>query len=230
VHFREGKTGKFLDRGRTVNGIGRIMSVSTRPTYCSACGTTYFNWSSIAAADRINPVGTVTGLGWQVDLAHQPRSSPQYIVTGDYFYLEEMWFWASASTLSVDGSSMNYAKGRGPTGAEGNIPGTFNSTIRGQGWGLRNRAEAAFASPDTTPEKAYLDQLVNDVLAAWEGERNITGTAYQSNAMWNWGRNFAQNDPNCFIWCMESDITGIGVSNRVPSVIHFWEGGTSPFN
>ena len=120
-------------------------------------------WSGTKPEDRVTVVGPVSQK-WSFDGAHQPAPFyPQYILTGDPYYLNEMYMWAgfSAARYSVG----NSPKGRGPTGAEGGI----GDELRGAGWVLRNRAEAAFAAPDRAPEKTYFRYLTNDAIARWEG-------------------------------------------------------------
>ena len=115
-------------------------------------------WSGTKPEDRVTVVGAVSQK-WSFDGAHQPAPFyPQYILTGDPYYLNEMYMWAgfSAARYSVASSP----KSRGPTGAEGGI----GDELRGAGWVVRNRAEAAFAAPDGAPEKTYFRYLTNDAI------------------------------------------------------------------
>jgi hypothetical protein len=245
VHWREGNAAKYIDRGRTVSGVGHWMSVSSRPTYCIGCGSTFFNYGGIASGDAVKPVGSIAlngsnTTGWLPHVAHEPDFTPVYLLTGDYYFLEEAWAWASYTTLDVDGSRHDYP-GRGPTGVEGQIPGNavWGEQVRGTGWGLRNRVETEAISPDGTPEQGYYDLLVKDTLAAFEGERNITGS-YQNdtkdcwtisgtttceNAIWTWGNQFASanyctNHPSSVgLWCA-SPIKGVQLG--APTAIPFW--------
>lgn len=179
VHLREGKPGKFFDIERTTLAIGKPISIKARPFLFFYQGlTTGATWPSTPADARIKIVGSLAGGGWQPDGAHQPDPfSPQYTVTGDYFYLEEMQFWAAWSAARVPGGSSG-----GPTGTEGII----SDEVRGEGWVFRSRAETAFLSPDNTPEKKYFTGLINEAIATWEGYRNITGTQFSGNSLWNW--------------------------------------------
>ena len=142
------------------------------------------------------------------DSAHEPSPFyPQYLVTGDPFYLNQMYLWAGSDALRTPGDATMYPYGRGPTGAEGAI----KSEIRGDGWAIRNRAETAFIAPDADPEKAYFTALTNDALARWEGGFNITGTPYQGNTMWNWGRQQGV-----------ANIPGAPLIGTIPT-LHAWE-------
>ena len=213
VHLREGKSGKYLDRSKTVSGLGRVLSISSRPTIALAAG---YNYSYTNLQDRVVPVGSVTNGGWWPDLAHQPDPfSPQYILSGDFFYLEESEFWASWFAATPNGAATAYSYGRGPTGSEGGICGYAigNCQVRGQAWGLRGRAQTAFIIPDNFPEKNYFENLINDTIAIWEGMRNITGTQFQGNANWNWGKTVGAK----------------GFGSLGPPTLHQWEAGSPAF-
>jgi hypothetical protein len=180
MHLREGDASKFIDFAGTTPGLGRVLSVCSRPTISIWSG---YNYPYTTAADRVNPVGTMTDGGWLPDGAHQPNPfTPQYALSGDFWYLEEAQFWASYTAARYNGAATGYDTGRGPTGKEGGI----QDEVRGDGWVFRSRAETAFVSPDSTPEKSYFTQLIVDALAKWEGQRNITGTSLQGTPTWNW--------------------------------------------
>ncbi len=127
---------------------------------------------------RVNPTGN-----WSSEASHEPAPFfVPYMLTGDPFYLEMMENWAAwdmAVNVGLDTASNG---GRGPTGAEGGA----TDEIRGDGWIIRSRAEAAFAEPDGTPEKTYLTRMLNDDLARWEGVFGVTGTAFDGTAEKNW--------------------------------------------
>jgi hypothetical protein len=184
IHLRESNPAKHLDRAGAVSGVGHILSISERPTFQdSGPGLTY---SETRPADRVTPVGAVSKGGWTPDLAHSPDAwSPLYALTGDFWYLEELWFWAGWGAGFANGVAVNQDWGRGPTGAEG---GLYEGEIRATAWLLRTRVNTAFVTPDEAPEKAYFTTLIDDALAIEEGARNITGTAYEGNPNWQWGQ------------------------------------------
>lgn len=210
MHFREGKTDKYFDRAKMVPGIGKPISISGRPTIHLGSNNSYIDYSYTKPEDKITPVGSFTNDSWKPDGAHQPDAfSPQYTLSGDFWYLEEMYFWTSWSAAKGNGAATIYAYGRGPTGAEGGIP----DEIRGQAWIFRSRAHTATLAPDGTPEKAYFKTLIDDAIAIWEGMRNITGTSFEDNANWNWGYSM-----------INKKYGGLGV----PPLRH-WERGSSGF-
>lgn len=177
VHLREADTTKYLDRAHTVKGIGKVVSVSTRPTLWSDHLTSNEN----KPEDKIDIVGETINNGWYTpDNEHFiDPSTIQYVLTGDYWYLEESYFFAAFAVAS-------YTPGynRGPTGAEGGIR---YGAGRAHGRHFRTRIHTAFVAPDDDPEKAYFEQLVQDAIEIWEGVYNITGTEYEGSELWNWG-------------------------------------------
>ncbi|MBN2366699.1 MAG: hypothetical protein JXL67_11070 [Calditrichaeota bacterium] len=182
VHFREGNPNKFLDRNNLIEGIGKILSISSRPTI--ALPDYAYNYTD--PDDRVVIVGPLSNGGWVPDRSHQPSPFyPQYVLSGDFWYLEEMMFWASWSAANSNGANTIGAGGRGPTGREGGLPGN----TRAQAWAFRNRVETAFCIPDTMLEKQYFVQLIDDAISLWEGEREIVGTIYFNNPTYNWGQN-----------------------------------------
>ncbi len=78
---------------------------------------------------------------------HQPSLGyTAYLISGDYYYLEEMQFWATWNYLW---SSPDY----GRQGSKG----IFGSEVRGQAWALRTLGQAAYITPDEDPLKAEFE-------------------------------------------------------------------------
>lgn len=120
-------------------------------------------------------------MGWVRDDAHQPDPFYlQYILTGDYFYLEQLQQWAGFYAMS-------YCVGntwcRGPWGQP--IAGIVGQ-IRANAWIFRTRTNAAWASPDATPERQYFNDITDDAIAFFEGWKNITGTKYDGRVAKTW--------------------------------------------
>ena len=219
LHLREGNPAKYFDRAGKVPGAGKVMSISNRPTialYTSAM----FTYSYTKTSDKIKLVGPMTSGGWLADGAHQPNPySVPYIFTGDYWYLEQMQLWAAFSAARYNGAATTLDYGRGPTGSEGGI----HDEVRGDGWVLRSRAEAAFLSPDGSPEKDYFTTLVNDALAIWEGERRIHGTGFENTPNWTWGYKMSQQDVSGK-WTV---IINHASKSLGPPPLQFWENNTA---
>jgi hypothetical protein len=102
------------------------------------------------------------------DTSHQPSFAYlPYLVTGDYYYLEELQFWAMYNVFSSNPYYRQYVKG------------LFQADqIRGQAWALRTVAEAAYISPDNDRLKSHFAGFVNDNLDWYN-------TTYTNNATAN---------------------------------------------
>ena len=167
LHWREGDATTKFDRKQTIPGIGLPRSINAHPTLWFPDNNGVY--APILPTPRIaNPnIYPTTFGGWAPDGAHQPDPfSPQYILSGDHFYLEEMQLWAAAQAFTYTPGGY----GRGVDGYAG-----VQDQIRGNGWVLRSRVNAAFLSPDGSPEKTYFNELVEDALALWEGQRDHPG-------------------------------------------------------
>jgi hypothetical protein len=90
------------------------------------------------------------------DSSHQPSFAfLPYLLTGDYFYLEELLFWANWNLLETTPQYRDLAAGLLKSGQ-----------VRGQAWGLRTLAQAAYITPDSHPLKRYfVERLLNNL--AW---------------------------------------------------------------
>ena len=90
----------------------------------------------------------------KAETSHQPAFSYlPYVVTGDYYHLEELQFWA------------NWNSYYGNPGYRQNVKGLLQEgQVRGQAWSLRTIAEAAYITPDNDPQKTILTSIVNNNL------------------------------------------------------------------
>ena len=96
------------------------------------------------------------------DTAHQPSVAYlPYLVTGDYFYLEELLFWVNYNMIS------------GPEPAEyrNHDKGLYNyGQDREMAWNMREHARAAFITPDSHEMKQYLEKILADNISAFSDE------------------------------------------------------------
>jgi hypothetical protein len=219
-HYREGKAGKKLDQSGLVDGVGYPISISGRPTMHLVSGLTYG-----APADDIVAVGTLTATSWGFDgPSHGFETfAPVYLLTGDYFFLEEAMFLAGHHAAFVGADTVTTAA-RGPTGAEGGIADKNggNQQLRGQAWNFRNRVETVVIVPDSNPFKAYLDQLTVDAIAFWEGQRQITTGLYNGNTLWTFANQKANPASGQTYW----DATDCsGSCGLTVSPLRFWSPG-----
>ncbi len=182
AQYRESSVDKRFLRNDTVNGtaLGRVVSATDRPTIFGGSWTYLYT----KPADRAVVVGNISNSPWIFDQSHCPENfSPLYALTGDFFYLEQLWFWASFTQINSNGAATIYSYGRGPTGAEGGLA----SQLRGMAWTLRTRVHAVYMSPDDSMEKQYFTQLTIDAIAIEDGARNFTASPYYGTPCWNWG-------------------------------------------
>lgn len=83
-----------------------------------------------------------------VDTSHQAGFAyAPYLVTGDYFYLEELQFWAQWNMATLNPALTYRGAERGWISI---------GQVRSQGWCLRTLGEAAAFTPDEHPSKAGL--------------------------------------------------------------------------
>lgn len=108
----------------------------------------------------------------QSDVSHQPAFAYlPYLLTGDFYYLEEMHFW---NGFNMYQNNPAY---------RGNEKGWFKSNqVRGQAWALRTLAETAYITPDSHQAKAacmfWLDSNVNYYLDRYVDQKiRADGTA-----------------------------------------------------
>ena len=173
-------------------GLGRNLSIAGRPHTTFNTPNNMINYNKTLGDNpiQVGPIAAIPAAGgdaWTWDDGHQPSAwFPQYILTGDPWYLDMMYAWAGITATTTDGDGGNDPHYRGPSGAYGGIA----SQTRGGAWVIRGRAETAFAAPDGTPEKAYFTYMTNDALARWEGGFGITGTPFDGSAAKVWGETY----------------------------------------
>ena len=93
------------------------------------------------------------------DTAHQPSLAYlPYLLTGDYYYLEELQFWAASNPLATDPD--NTGQGQGLLRWQ---------QVRAQAWSLRTLGHAAYITPDAHPLKAYFTKQLDNNLAFYHG-------------------------------------------------------------
>ncbi|MEK6915116.1 MAG: hypothetical protein AABW89_01080 [Nanoarchaeota archaeon] len=189
VQFREARQGTYFLRGSTaVSALGKVISITARPNVQGRL-------LNGEGSDAVTYVGPATS-SWVPDGAHLPDPySVLYTLTGDYWYLEQMYFWSSWSAAKFAAGNANELRlnyFRGPSGEFGGI----QDQVRGEAWVFRFRTQTAFLAPDTDTEKTYFTTLANDAIARWEGQRDIpcsTCANYPDNTrVWDWANTFGK--------------------------------------
>ena len=182
IHYRESDPARSF--------YGRIMSINDRPTIWN----NWWDFSGTTAADKMPaPIGS-TSTAWSVDMSHQASFAyVPYLVSGDYYYLEEMLFWAG------------YNLSWGNPGYRQYSAGLLSEQTRGEGWGIRNIAHAAILTPDAFSEKAYLRQKIANNLTQWTNEY-VPGSNYPCIRYWQVGSTLVRPDdaldPNCLYYTL----------------------------
>ena len=88
---------------------------------------------------------------YTADSAHQPSLAfLPYLVTGDYYFLEELQFWANWNMLRANPEYRAFEKGLLRWGQ-----------VRAQAWSLRTLAQAAWITPDAHSLKSYFVKRLN---------------------------------------------------------------------
>jgi hypothetical protein len=176
-------------------GLGRNLSIAGRPHTMFSTPNNMINYYKTLGDNpiQVGPMAAIPAAGgepWTWDDGHQPSAwFPQYILTGDPWYLDMMYAWAGITAAIGNGDGSTAAGYRGPSGAYGGVA----SETRAAAWVMRGRAETAFAAPDGTPEKAYFTYMTNDALARWEGALKITGTSFDNSAEKVWGAKYGNS-------------------------------------
>jgi hypothetical protein len=182
VYVREGNPQKRMDKAGQVPGLGRPLSINAHP---SLWLFDYRDHSTPEDRITIHNGPVDFGTGWVFDGAHQPDVfSALYLLTGDFFALENLQFWTASQALFYD----PVYKGPQPSGV-------IFDQVRGDAWVFRTRTNATVLSPDGTPEREYFSTLMDDALAYWEGMHGISGTRYEDTRLWRYGRDHAFQPP-----------------------------------
>lgn len=132
---------------------GRVETQDARPKLWFVDGRAG-NWGTERWRQKPAPPRTAEQVKsvFICDLAHVPAMGYSgYLASGDFFFLEETYFWAAYSLLCYN---------------PGYRAKVFNdSQLRGKAWGLRLGLDAALAAPDADPEKEYFMRLIADTFA-----------------------------------------------------------------
>jgi hypothetical protein len=140
---------------------GRILTLDERPNFwISGYRDDGHSTRPLWLPDRKPPPPERTAEGKQhpyhltPDVAHiGSYAYVPYLVSGDYYYLEEAYFWGNYALLAQ--WPVPRQDGRG----------IMSDQIRGNAWGLRNIGDASFVASDGDPEAKYFEKKIHDNLA-----------------------------------------------------------------
>ena len=110
--------------------------------------------------------GNYCGTPNTADTSHQAAFAYlPYLATGDYYYLEELQFWAMWNVFTDNPNYRKWEKGL-----------VIPDQLRGQAWSLRTLAEAAYITPDSDVLKAAFNTILDNNLT-WYNATYVTGAA-----------------------------------------------------
>lgn len=105
------------------------------------------------------------------DVSHQPAYAYlPYLVTGDYYYLEELQFWAMANVFNGHPGYRETSKGL-----------LLAEQTRGQAWSMRTLGEVAYITPDADKLKSAFTSILTNNLD-WYNKTYVE-TSATSNAL-----------------------------------------------
>lgn len=172
IHYRESEPGRPycpFSCKEPPTAQGRVLSIEARPT-----GFPPLSGDS-TLEDTLARVGNANWGGWTPDIAHQAEFAfLPYLLTGEWYFLEELQFWASwnGAVGGNPGVDCDYCRHRDW--------GYVTGEIRSRAWGMRTVGLAALMSPDATAEKTYFTDKLNNMIAGDEGFFDIrNGSFYE---------------------------------------------------
>jgi len=141
IHFRDDKTDFPV---RTDNEANK--RISTHPNLNHV--------GPLPVPRCVNGDWGICSSPYSPDTAHQPSLAYlPYLVTGDYYYLEELHFWAASNPLSTDPGNSGMGAGL-----------VRWQQLRGQAWSMRTLGHAAYITPDTHSMKSYFTKQLDNNL------------------------------------------------------------------
>ncbi len=148
IHYRDSST-------------GRLLSVVAHPCATLDRGAEVTRCPVAPNGDDVFPrCRTECRLPFRANEAHHPSPGyVAYLVTGDWYYLEELKFWANWVVFEQNPAYRHYAQGL-----------VVRDPLRGQAWALRTLGYAAYILPDHDPFKQYFNTVVENNIA-WYNKR-----------------------------------------------------------
>ncbi|MES2072213.1 MAG: hypothetical protein V4488_17790 [Pseudomonadota bacterium] len=139
IHYRDKNTDKPI-------------SIKDYPYATNNARTNTLN--PVTNKSELLPAPATSGNPNSEDLAHEPGFAYlPYILTGDYYYLEELQFWAMYNMVHFAGEYRGYEKGL-----------FIEDQVRGQAWDMRTLGEVAYITPDSDPLKNQFLGFLNNNL------------------------------------------------------------------
>ncbi len=159
IHYRDKNTDKPVSIATYPYGSSWIASHNIDPLKKDWS----FSRCAIASDCDTSPYNYTPDVNHQPSMAYLP-----YLVTGDYFYLEELQFWATYNVAGISPVYREHEKGLMKA-----------VQVRGQAWSLRTMGQVAYITPDAHAMKQYFIDMLNFNLDFY----NTTYTLGQPNQL-----------------------------------------------
>ncbi|MGZ5199723.1 MAG: hypothetical protein ACXWC4_08120 [Telluria sp.] len=169
------------------------------------------------AGDTYNPAtkkqelfpACATSTACKTPYTHDPDHQPNlaylpYLLTGDYYYLEELQFWAMWDAFYTNPGYRQNVKGL-----------LYSEQVRGQAWSLRTLAEAAFITPDDDRLKAHFVSIVNNNLDWYNATYTNNAQANKLNAIVNGYSLVYNNSTGLAPWQDDFFTSAVGHANEL---------------
>ncbi|WP_324995716.1 hypothetical protein [Salinisphaera sp.] len=145
-HFRDAAT-------------GRPVTIADHP-YITTVARRDASWWPAVREDLYTACSGDCHSPYEFNLAHHPSIGfVPYLVTGDYYYLEELQFAAAEIEVWANPKYRGESLGRLRVAAQ---------QVRQQAWSLRTIAQAAYATPDADPLHDYFTGLMHNIAADYK--------------------------------------------------------------
>lgn len=171
VHYRDQLTGEPL------SVIAHPCATLVRPAEVSRCP------APPHADDRFPHCQPACPSPLVSNEPHHPEPAyVAYLVTGDWYYLDELTFWADWIIYQQNPAYRDYSRGL-----------IVHNALRGQAWALRTLGYAAYILPDQDPFKKYFNQVVENNIAWYNAHYTDNPHANALHVITN---GYALNYPN----------------------------------
>lgn len=139
------------------------------------------------------------------DSSHQPAFSfVPYMLTGDYYHLEELQFWAMYNLFQHNPGYREDAKGL-----------VKADQVRGQAWSMRTLGEAAWITPDSDPLKRQFETFLSNNLDWYNANYPASNTANSLGVIINGVAVEYNNDLGIAPWQDDFFTSAIGRLNEL---------------
>jgi hypothetical protein len=160
---------------------GRALSIDDHPTVTLISSAAQYSQPEDKLPSCANCDSPYT-----VDAAHQPSLAfVPYLLTGDSYYLDELYFWTSYNFISQNWDYRSEDEGL-----------LQSQQVRAQAWTLRTLAHTAWIAPDGDPEQAMLEGKLDNNLAWYQANAVDSNPFGWWGAQSNWGSDGGRPDEN----------------------------------